>query len=335
MKTLVVDVAADKSGALSILNSYYKRFCADTSNEYLLCVSTPEFSSTENVSVKNYPWVKRSWLHRLWFDFVVCRRIIRRYGCERILSLENLCVPGVSLPQTVYLHQPLPFVSYRFHFYESRILWFYQNIISHFIYVSLKKADRIIVQTEWMRQAVMEKCHISKEHISLEPPALSPCLSLSGSFHSVDWDGSLFYPATPLRYKNHLLLFQALLLMQKKGLSLPTVYLTITKEQLGEKCRTLAAQLKPYVQFLDSLSPEKMSFFYSRTALVFPSYVETYGLPLLEARTANCPILASDCPFCHEILNGYGRVSYFDPFDAAQLAARIEELCRGARHAGH
>lgn len=49
---------------------------------------------------------------------------------------------------------------------------------------------------------------------------------------------------------------------------------------------------------------------YSKSVLVFPSFVESFGMPLLEARMSNSVILASDQNFSREILKDYNN-AYF------------------------
>lgn len=46
-------------------------------------------------------------------------------------------------------------------------------------------------------------------------------------------------------------------------------------------------------------------------ALVFPSLMEGFGLPAIEALRVGCPVIASDIPVFHEILGD--AVMYFDP----------------------
>ena len=58
---------------------------------------------------------------------------------------------------------------------------------------------------------------------------------------------------------------------------------------------------------------------YAKSVLIFPSYIETLGLPLLEARLTGCPIIAADTPFAKEILDGYNNVAYFGQFDSIRL----------------
>ena len=68
---------------------------------------------------------------------------------------------------------------------------------------------------------------------------------------------------------------------------------------------------------------------YARSILVFPSYVETFGLPLLEARKSGTYILASDCSFSREILEGYEKALFFGETDYVQLGKYILSLNNG------
>ena len=49
------------------------------------------------------------------------------------------------------------------------------------------------------------------------------------------------------------------------------------------------------IRFVGMMSREDLFAQYARSVLVFPSYIETIGLPLLEARSVGAPILAADC----------------------------------------
>jgi len=52
-------------------------------------------------------------------------------------------------------------------------------------------------------------------------------------------------------------------------------------------------------------------------ALVFPSLMEGFGLPALEALAHGCPVVASDIPVFHEILGDVPK--YFNPHDENAL----------------
>lgn len=61
-------------------------------------------------------------------------------------------------------------------------------------------------------------------------------------------------------------------------------------------------------------------------ALVFPSVLEGFGLPLVEAAQFGVPVIASDIPIFHEI--GGDGVRYFKVLDADDLALRLKEALR-------
>lgn len=62
--------------------------------------------------------------------------------------------------------------------------------------------------------------------------------------------------------------------------------------------------------------------------LIFPSTVEGFGLPLVEAGRRGLPVIASDIPVFHEI--GGADVRYFDLLDPVALAGEILRLSREA-----
>jgi glycosyltransferase involved in cell wall biosynthesis len=63
------------------------------------------------------------------------------------------------------------------------------------------------------------------------------------------------------------------------------------------------------------------------TSLVYPSFAEGFGLPLVEAARHGLPIIASDIPVFHEI--GGDAITYFELLDADCLAARIRAALNG------
>ena len=65
---------------------------------------------------------------------------------------------------------------------------------------------------------------------------------------------------------------------------------------------------------------------YLHSTLIFPSYIETFGYPMAEARLMGTIVLASDCPFSHEVLEGYENAYFFDPFSPAELAELMKQV---------
>jgi glycosyltransferase involved in cell wall biosynthesis len=83
---------------------------------------------------------------------------------------------------------------------------------------------------------------------------------------------------------------------------------------VGRRVRFLGAV--PYADLL--------SYYRHAEAFAFPSTIETFGLPLLEALAAGTPTLASDIPVFREIAGD--AALYFAPDDPSAVARSIDAL---------
>ncbi|MBD9356065.1 glycosyltransferase family 4 protein [Methylomonas albis] len=76
--------------------------------------------------------------------------------------------------------------------------------------------------------------------------------------------------------------------------------------------------------WFQDLSDNELSFCYKNAkALIFPSMTEGFGLPLVEALSFKCPVLASDIPVFHEIGGNY--CSYFSLTNKDELVSLIHK----------
>ncbi len=67
---------------------------------------------------------------------------------------------------------------------------------------------------------------------------------------------------------------------------------------------------------------ELTTLYKEATALVFPSLMEGFGLPVLEALRAGCPVIASDIPVFHELFGD--AITYFDPYSVNDLVTKLQ-----------
>lgn len=319
MKIMVFDVPAESGGALTILKLYYNKAIRDIDNKWIFVVSVPNLEEKENVKVIRFPWVKKSWFHRLYFDKFVAQQIAKNEKPDEILSLQNITVHNVKIKQTLYLHQPLPFIEKKFAINENFKFWLLQNVISRIIYKSIKKADRIIVQTNWMKNACLEKVNVSPKKIEVLEPEIN--INVRGKY-KLNSDNLFFYPAGKLTYKNHEVIVKAVKELVNKDINNFKVIFTLNGNEANHinYLYEISKSESLPIDFIGSISLEEVYEYYGRSVLVFPSYIETFGLPLLEARMHETPIIASDCAFSHEILDRYEKVNFFDPYDEIALA---------------
>lgn len=323
---LVCDVHASESGAVSVLDDFYEQVCSseDKSIQWIFVVSVPQYQEKENIKILRFPWIKKSWFHRLYFDFFIIKKVLKKYKPNKVISLQNMGVPFYKGEQMVYLHLAFILSDYQFRFWtDEKKLWVYQKIMSKWIFRSLRKVDQVIVQTKWMKTALAEKGGVNLDKIRIEEPVIPQI--------DVKFEGKeenfrrFFYPATAFRYKNHMTLLKAVAYAVEKGLKEYEILFTISPEE-----NKYASELWQYaetnninVKFLGRIPRQEVFEIYEKSVLVFPSLLESFGIPLLEAKIAGCPIIASDCPFCHEILEEYERSSFFSPMDWKELGEKI------------
>ncbi|WP_213937725.1 glycosyltransferase family 1 protein [Pseudomonas sp. dw_612] len=103
--------------------------------------------------------------------------------------------------------------------------------------------------------------------------------------------------------------------------------------KIGWKCDALIERIRQHPELnrrlfmFNSLSDKSLEHAYSHaTALVFPSYVEGFGLPLVEAMQRGLPAMGSDIPVFREIGGDY--MAYFDLADPQSLTDLVTNMER-------
>ncbi|MCM1342935.1 MAG: glycosyltransferase [Muribaculaceae bacterium] len=325
-RILVYDVAAEYGGALKVLLHYYESAVGDKANEYYFVVSKPELEEQKNIRIIRLPWVKRSWFHRIFCDRYTVPRLIRDHKIDHVISLQNIGIKHCDAEQSVYVHNALPFSEYRFKLYKEPYLWIYQNIIGYILCDSLKKVDEVIVQNEWMRDAVADKAKISSGKIRVEGVTVAEP-DEKERIHTEQVQ--FFYPADAFPFKNHTVIIDACKKMKSRGISDYTVIFTLDRHgtNYAEEIYRLIEENRLPIRLTGYLDREEMSDCYRSSTLLFPSYIETVGLPLLEARAYGAKIIAADCMYARCALKGYDKVRYFDFLDSQELMKEmIDEI---------
>jgi glycosyltransferase involved in cell wall biosynthesis len=139
----------------------------------------------------------------------------------------------------------------------------------------------------------------------------------------------LFYPATPLSYKNHKFLFDLLNYIKKFDTTLFSriiLNLTISKEDLSNlKLMDSYQNIEEAVILNGYIDQSKVYNLYRESdMLVFPSLIETLGLPLLEASEFGINILAINLEYAKEALTGYKNVVFLDCNDPQKWVESIK-----------
>ena len=325
MRILVYDVAADSGGAATVLQSFYEEFLQDTENEYLFVLSVYELPETDHIRVLNFPWVKKSPLHRMYFDHFAAHRLVKRYHADKVLSLQNIELPHAGVPQIVYEHNALPFSEYRFKPWEALRPWMTQQILGRMMKGSIRRAEKVLVQTNWMKQEIVRQCGIPADKVEVKFPPVE--MLKTGPYRLDENCPVFFYPANASAYKNHRTFLEACKLLQKEGYQNYEVIWTVTGDENDgiRGIRREAEKLGLPIRFCGPMSRQELFDLYARSVLVFPSYIETIGLPLLEARSVGAWIVAADCLYARDCVGDYERAEFFSVFDEMQLSKILKK----------
>lgn len=84
------------------------------------------------------------------------------------------------------------------------------------------------------------------------------------------------------------------------------------------------------LSFAGYMSREDLYQTYASTdCLLFPSRIETWGLPISEFLPYGRAMLLADLPYAHETSRGATAVGFFPPTSHGELAIRMEQIIKG------
>lgn len=119
-------------------------------------------------------------------------------------------------------------------------------------------------------------------------------------------DFDFVYVASGEPHKNHRRLIEAWCLLAEEGL-FPSLGLTLDESCFSSLCGWLDEMRKLHglnVVNMGSLPHGDVLALYRKTgALIYPSTFESFGLPLIEARQAGLPVLASELDYMRDVLD--------------------------------
>lgn len=84
-------------------------------------------------------------------------------------------------------------------------------------------------------------------------------------------------------------------------------------------------KLEKKIIFFHNATVSDLKFFYKHSlGLIHPSLSEGFGLPILEAKSLNCPVIVSDIPIFHELIKN--DAIFFNPEDERDIANKIRSF---------
>lgn len=193
---------------------------------------------------------------------------------------------------------------------------------------SLRMADAVIAVSEFTRQSCLAITGTSGRKVRTihhAPDELPPPM-LPAGWDPAGWDRFVFYPANFWDHKNHAALLRALGQLRAAGSPVRCVF---TGDLLGREDAWNAlvadAGVESLVRHLGRRPRAEVSWlFHHARALVFPSQFEGFGIPVIEAMHAGCPVACSCTTSLPEIAGD--SALYFAPEKPDEITATLARL---------
>lgn len=343
LKTIAVSaVNIRKGGTLTILRECLA-YLSGLSHQYRIVALVHDRSALlyPGIEYVELDWCTRSWLHRLWAEYVTMHRISRHIvpSGEKVflwLSLHDTTPRVLAEHRAVYCHTSFPFmkIKWRDFLMDYKIPLF--ALLTKYSYrINVHRNDWLIVQQDWFRDALSRKVGFPSERTIVFPATFGSDLDVQ----SIGTDVPLFlYPSTPDCHKNFELLCRAAeIVEQRLGKGRFRVVLTISGKEnrysrwLKEKWGSVDS-----IDFGGILLKSVLANRYAEAScLVFPSRVESWGLPVSEFLPYSKPMMLADMPYAHETSAGAAGVAFVDLHDADALAELMIRFISGDRSAFH
>jgi glycosyltransferase involved in cell wall biosynthesis len=275
---------------------------------------------------------------RFWWLEIGLMRRIRAIEADVLFCFANIGPAQTDVCQVVYCQQRLAIASTASSVSWSRRLK--MAILGRLILRGCAHAQRVIVQTKSMKVALSSLIGDGQAtKIAVVPGGCVSALEVD-----VEWPLDL--PSSPLdphprcvylsdlqTHKNHQTLIAAMPLILGRFPRF-TLYLTIEEPRGVRKWFGLAGTLHRQIKrlkvgqnivFLGTVQHSTAYRLLKGAELqIMPSLVESFGLPVIEAMAAGCPLIVADVEYAREVAGP--AALYFDPLNSADLCERVFEL---------
>jgi len=287
----------------------------------------------ENISQKMQmaKWKMPKWtstaIMRIFWQQSILPFILKKYHAERLFSPAYTTPLGTSVPTLLHVHDVIA-LDYP-EFCAKKNVLHMQLLLAR----SIRQAEKCIASSHYVADRMCANLNLSYRKIEVVPLGV---------------DFSFFAKVSPVKQSyspKKYFLFVGNIEPKKNITRLLDAYAECaekTKTKLiivgraGWKVQHLTEKIQHWkgpgeVQWLGRVEKSSLPGLYQQAlALVMPSQCEGFGLPILEAMAAGCPVIHSDCAALLETAAGNGC-----PFELAKrgmLAKKMTEVASSANY---
>lgn len=200
------------------------------------------------------------------------------------------------------------------------------------IWLAAKKAKRIITVSQFSKQEIVKHFKLKDEKVVVTYEACDPPKQVGGTFTNIAerfkiTKPYLLYVGNTYPHKNlERLVYAFRKLRNEEKIDIQLV-LVGKRDYFSERLEILVNEqgMKRDVIFPGFVKDEELPLFYRSALLyVFPSSIEGFGLPPLEAMSYDLPVVSSNAPCMPEILGEAAK--YFHPDEISDIVQVLKQV---------
>lgn len=331
MKKIIVISAINitNGGPLSIIKDELKALV-----DYKLCHKYNIIVLVNNINLYieyykffefiQFPLSKKNWLFRFFYEYIWFYLYSKKVKPYVWLSMHDITPNVIADIKAVYCHNPSPFYESCDKFSDIKFKLFCRYY-KYLYKINIKKNNFIIVQQDWIRNKFKEIYNVDNIVVAY------PEIIIEDNTKQNTTKNNTFrfiYTAYPRSFKNFEVIFEATKKLNKKYKDRFEVIVTIdgTENKYSKWLYHKYANITN-IKFIGLQAREKVFELYGNSnCLIFPSKLETWGLPITECKNLNIPIILSNMPYAKETIGNYAKVKFFNCNDNNELASIMKDF---------
>lgn len=303
----------------------------DTQNEYVIFLQAGNFEEC-TVKNKNFRKVLADFKAYSYGEQLLFPSLISRQKLD-LMHFPHFNVPFfyrgkylVTIHDLIISHHPSSRATTLPPWLYKLKLLLYNLVVKS----AAKRASRIIAVSEFTKTDIIKLLGIDGKKISVVYEGFNLPASTDNECQKLlqqqgIGNDFLLYVGAAYPHKNLERLIQAFEIIHPEAPDLQLVLvgkLNFFYERLKQYVLDNHSEIKNQIIFTGYLSDEALSCLYQNAKLyVFPSLIEGFGLPPLEAQAYDLPVISSDAACLPEVLGD--SAGYFDPNSAQAMAEKV------------
>jgi hypothetical protein len=261
-----------------------------------------KFSKSNIIKLKN--------LNRFNFFYLLFAKFIIKQRNFDIHVMGDYPLPFIK-NQTLYINQANLINPIIYKYSRSDFLFSFKRL---YFRIFLNNTKKIIVQSKFMKK-YLNKSYSFNNKIFIDQNFSYKKLELHRKIVNKN-KIKILYPSSMYDYKNHQIVVDLLKTYIVKNINF---YFTCSKKEF-EPYKNIRNLYR--INYFENTNLEKVYNQYD--AIIFPSLIESLGLPIIEATKMKMPIIVSNLPYSREISSSY--IKYFNPKSVKSLYKTIYNL---------